>query len=109
MPEFQGRWGLALKTSPRDSDKLRWDGSGGLGRLPIASGQLYRCLVQTCGVKIVQPTEQKPHWKKPKLGPASLTLPEKKLHHGCPKANPKHHQADASLYEPVGSSPGTKN
>lgn len=74
--EVDGGWPLKLPPPP-GSDKLRWDGSSGLGRLPVASGQLYHCLAQTCRVKIVQPTEQKPHWKKPKLGPASLTLPEK--------------------------------
>lgn len=66
-----------LKVSPRDSAKLRRGDGKVLRQASHISGCLYHCLVQACGVRRAQLTERKPHWKKPKMGPESLTLPEK--------------------------------
>ncbi|KAF6364700.1 hypothetical protein mRhiFer1_009827 [Rhinolophus ferrumequinum] len=79
------------------------------GGLPMASGQLFHCLVQTCRVKIVQPTEQKPRWKKPELGPESLTLPKKEAPSWPAQGKPQSASGRSSAYEPTGSSLGTGN
>lgn len=106
LSEFIEGGGWCSKSSPRDSDKLRQGDAGGLGQASHASSCLYFCLVQACRIRRGQPTEQKPHWKKPKLRPESLTLPGKKPCCGGPQAILSQ-QTDPSAHLPIGSSLGT--